>query len=236
MPAPTPAPTPEPVLAVTKLVLYNATTDEIIGAHDPLQDGAVINLDNYNANEISIEAITQPQTVGSVQFKVNGSHFRTENVAPYALNGDVDGNFGPWSFSPGVNTITAIPYSATKLSGEKGEALTVTITLNTGTSLRVENLDTKKKDNNSKVQSAISTEVERLIVVYPNPASDVLYVTAHQPGTYQLFGLQGHKVKSGEIAEGDAASINVATLPAGIYFLTITTEEGTSSQKVLIQH
>jgi hypothetical protein len=73
-------------------------------------------------------------------------------------------------------------------------------------------------------------------VVYPNPASDILYVAAHRTGTFQLFGLQGHKVKSGEILDGDAAGINVATLPAGIYFLTITTEEGTYSQKVLIQH
>ncbi len=242
VPPPVPTPEPEPAFAVTKLVLYNTKTDEIIGVHDPVQDGAIIDLDALGVDEISMEAITEPQTVGSVKFLVNGKSFRTENVAPYALNGDIDGNFGPWNFSTGKNTVTAIPYKEKKASGEKGEAMTVTITIKQGASLRVAGTDTKKKGESKNEEVAVATDnidsfIEKetwKVVVYPNPVSDVLHIAASGSGTYSLYGLHGRMTRSGKISGGDATYINVSSLPSGVYYLKIATKEGVSSQKIMI--
>jgi len=73
-----------------------------------LVDYQTINLNQFSA--INVKANTEG-AIGSVVFYVNGTKFRTENAAPYALAGDNSGNFYSWTPAIGSTTITAEAYS-----------------------------------------------------------------------------------------------------------------------------
>lgn len=101
------------------LILVNATTDTPIG---PIMDGDVVNLSEFPAGTtFNIVAETDETVVESVVFDFNGTNgFRTENVAPFALGGDIAGDFLPVSFAIGTNTVTATSFSA---NGGGGQAI-----------------------------------------------------------------------------------------------------------------
>ncbi|MDX2303544.1 MAG: HYR domain-containing protein [Microscillaceae bacterium] len=117
-----------PSNAVTQLLLINADTDTPIKM---LQEGDEINL--FASPGLSIQAITNPATVGSVRlFLTRGGvtqRNQVENIAPYALNGDANGNFNAFVFSTGTHTITATPYSSTGAGGTAGTPLTINFTV-----------------------------------------------------------------------------------------------------------
>ena len=107
--------------AVTAFTLINADTDQDIG---PLEDGDVLDLSKLPKN-LNVRAGTSPATVGSVSFSLDGSTFRSENVAPYALAGDASGDYWAWTPTPGTHTLTATPYSEKGGGGTVGASLTV---------------------------------------------------------------------------------------------------------------
>lgn len=49
-----------------------------------------------------------------------------ENVAPYSLNGDTNGEFNPASLGVGMHTLTLTPFSQPNLNGTPGAATTIT--------------------------------------------------------------------------------------------------------------
>jgi hypothetical protein len=106
---------------VKEFYLIDAKTDKII---QPLENGDIINL-AVNKLPLNIQAVTDPEEVGSVVFKLNGKVFRVESQAPYALNGDLDGDFLPWHPKVGKYKLEAIPYSKPNGKGVKGEPLMV---------------------------------------------------------------------------------------------------------------
>ena len=112
--------------SISSLTLLNATTDSEIG---PLSDGDVINLAELNGDPINVRANTSPATVGSVVFTLQGTPFRTENAAPYALVGNSGNDYYPWSPSPGDYELQATPFSQSKGLGTAGSTLTVTFTV-----------------------------------------------------------------------------------------------------------
>lgn len=77
------------------------------------------------------------------------------------------------------------------------------------------------------------TEVEELsIVVFPNPANDVLNVAGVEGEfAYQVFDVAGKVQLSGKAAE----NINVATLAKGIYVLAVITDEKTYNLRFVKQ-
>lgn len=86
--------------------------------------GQLNNEDELNASTIAIElVITSSLTAGSVVFDrtFNGVTIsRTENDAPWALFGDSNGNFNPWTPPVGEHEVTATVYSQ---SGGLGQAV-----------------------------------------------------------------------------------------------------------------
>jgi hypothetical protein len=62
-----------------------------------------------------------------VLFYLNDIPFRMENVAPYALGGDLSGDYLNWTPEVGTYTIHAIPYSGPTATGEAGIEQTITI-------------------------------------------------------------------------------------------------------------
>lgn len=121
-----------PALAgvVQNFTLINTASNQPIPGFDPIQNGAIIDLDALPTSQLSIRANTNPSTVGSVIFDLSGAQSRTEidNNSPYALFGDNNGNFEAWIPTPqkGQNyTLTATPFSEANGSGQAGEDLTI---------------------------------------------------------------------------------------------------------------
>ena len=93
-----------------------------------LTDGKVINRDTLCRWNVRANLCQSP--VGSVKFLINGSVFRTENTAPYSLNGDQpSGFFTPWIPNPGNYTLTAVACSGPSGSGTAGPSYTVRFTV-----------------------------------------------------------------------------------------------------------
>lgn len=116
--------------AVIYFTLINADTDQPIASHDPLVNGAVLNLVTLPTQNLNIRANTSPATVGSVQFGLDAdSSYLVESVAPYALAGDTSGNYNPWTPSLGQHTLTGTPYTAAGAGGTAGTPLTVTFSV-----------------------------------------------------------------------------------------------------------
>jgi hypothetical protein len=115
--------------AVTRLVLVNAATDQDLF---DLSDGMQINLASLPTTDLNVRAVTSPTTVGSVVFGYNGnSSYIIESVAPYAIGGDISGNYSTWPaiITLGSHRILATPWSATGGGGNPGSSLGVNVTV-----------------------------------------------------------------------------------------------------------
>ncbi len=116
--------------AITRLILVN-TEANIIGANRDLRELSAqdeIDLARYQDFGLNIRAEAQGN-VGSVVFTGNGfsPNPKIENLAPYALGGDANGNFNNIKnqFQAGETlTITATPYEHANGQGRAGEAFT----------------------------------------------------------------------------------------------------------------
>jgi hypothetical protein len=123
-------------LQVTHFSLINADTDLAISGFDMLTGGEVVlNLATLPTNNLNLRAHTLPEPTGSVQFGLNGNvSFRVESSAPYALAGDTNGNYGPWTLGVGPHTVTATPFTGANASGTAGAPLTLSLTIVDGNS------------------------------------------------------------------------------------------------------
>ncbi len=110
---------------VTGFTLVNAQTDRDIG---PLLDGGTIDLAK-TGGRLNVRADVSGK-VASVRFDLNGQrNYLTENVAPYALGGDTNGDYRGSTPSPGKHTLTATPYPQKGAAGPAGKRLSVTFTV-----------------------------------------------------------------------------------------------------------
>lgn len=108
---------------VISFTLINAELNEEIG---PLEEGDIINIDNYANNQFSIVANTLSDSVGSVVFDFNGEdNYQTDDTAPYSLAGEDGGSFNPVALPQGINTVTAIPFTGAGGTGVAGEPFTI---------------------------------------------------------------------------------------------------------------
>ncbi|RYU73852.1 InlB B-repeat-containing protein, partial [Hymenobacter persicinus] len=82
--------------ALVSFTLVNADTDQDIRTLAP---GATLDLGTLPTRNLNIRANTNPATVGSVVFELNGTQARSqvESVAPYALFSDSGGDYNAWT-------------------------------------------------------------------------------------------------------------------------------------------
>lgn len=95
--------------------LIDADTDEVVAGFDPIPEGAILPLSSLPAN-LSIRANPVPAQVGSVRLRLRGPSNKNqqENVAPYSLFSDQDGDYAPWDPTPplpGDYSLDAFPFS-----------------------------------------------------------------------------------------------------------------------------
>ncbi len=226
-------------LQATALTLVHEGTAGAIG---PLTENMTINLATIGNFSIRADICPGSTSVKSVRFILNGSVFRTENIAPYALNGDTPtGSYTKWNAAPGSYTLTATPYSGSSGSGTAGIALTRNFTIVSG-SAKIALVEQSSKD-----------EQEHLLV-YPNPFSNELTfefsVAEGADVTLELFSISGAKVatvfkgiahaSAPKSPEGDLASslhrevFRADAIPNGTYFYRLKTNGAVITEKVML--
>lgn len=118
-------------MTISSYTLVNADTNRDLLTITP---GMTLNLAALPRN-LNIRANTNAITA-SVELNLTGTqtHFESQNVIPYSLFGDFQGNYFNWTPTPiaGVYTLTATPFTAANGGGQAGTALTISFTL-TGT-------------------------------------------------------------------------------------------------------
>lgn len=116
---------------ISRFVLMDAKRDRDV---QTVKDGDVIQL-GWLSGRFSVRVEVYPETleesftgviVESVRFELDGRRVRTENVPPYALGGDVEGDYASFPISAGVHTLTATPFGANNAGGAQGVSRTVT--------------------------------------------------------------------------------------------------------------
>jgi uncharacterized protein YjdB len=108
-----------PAIGIAGFTLVNADSDLDITA---LKDAAFLDINVLQDMNVNIRANTNPSAVGSVSLQLTGpvNSSITENVAPYALFGDKDGDYNGAKLEIGEYTLEAIPFSEPNL-GERVE-------------------------------------------------------------------------------------------------------------------
>jgi hypothetical protein len=121
-----PPPASESVTSFSLVAASNRASLSTIG------NGAIVNLSDLGNQSLSVQANTNPGTVGSVSFDLdNGAYTHTENIAPYALCGKSgSGDDGCSQLqTTGSHTLTATVYSGANLSGTKEGSYSVSFTI-----------------------------------------------------------------------------------------------------------
>ncbi len=101
---------------VTTLMLIDAATSTDLG---PMMNGDTIDLQLLPDFSVRADVCSDPD-VQSVIFFLDGIDILTENVAPYAVNGDNNGFYNPWLLGVGYYTLSVTPYSGNNGSGSDG--------------------------------------------------------------------------------------------------------------------
>ena len=109
---------------VYSFTLVDSKADEPVPGFDPIPDGAVLNL-NQLPHDINIRA----NTVGNVKsvrfsFKEQDT-FRIETNSPFALFGDIEGDYSNAQLAVGEYELNATPYANKKGIGDPGHSATI---------------------------------------------------------------------------------------------------------------
>jgi hypothetical protein len=112
--------------AIPAFELVDADSDSVLR---PLADGDVLDRSELPPNLTIRANMAKTATVGSVHFMLDGAHARTENIVPYALSGDVDGDYAPATLTPGTHQLSAQSFSGPNMTGSAGPLLPLSITV-----------------------------------------------------------------------------------------------------------
>ena len=213
-----------------------------------LNDGMQIDKNTVQASFFNIRANTNSNAVGSVSLQLSGpiNKMQTENIAPYALFGDSNGNYSGQALPLGKYTITAKAYSGSNLSGSQlGDPYVLQFTLVNNVNLSV-NLVTNTLFSLDEEELASKSNDDTLVKIYPNPASVKLNVQSvsidHSTITHiNLFDMHGRLVKrnaSKNLLLGENQfQLQLDGIEDGIYILQVILQNGkVQLKKVIIKN
>ncbi|MEM1041544.1 MAG: choice-of-anchor D domain-containing protein [Bacteroidota bacterium] len=210
-------------VAVASFTLVDADTDEDVG---PLADGDRLVVGEMPAH-INVRANTVPAVVGSVRFRLNDdANYQTENSAPYALAGDAEGDYNPWTPAPGAYELTATPFEGANASGGAGTALAITFTVAAATDVEPEDVS----DRVVLLQAAPNPLRDRATVRFRLPASVHTHVAV-----YTLLGERVAVLVDGVLASGlHTVPFRAGSLPSGVYLLRVATARDEATRKLVL--
>lgn len=91
-------------------------------------------------------------------------------------------------------------------------------------------------DTTSPSYESIATTEKQQLLVMPNPASDHLTVSFHQPlKVIDIFDMQGHRAYTTS-ANGLSAEIDITTLAPATYIVVAHYADGIVSRKIIVHH
>lgn len=208
-------------IAFPGFVLVDADTDMPIGE---IAEGDTLDLDAATSN-INIQAAFLD--VGSVVFTLDGTDIRTETAPPYAIAGDVGGDYHPWEpFAPGTYMLVATPFSQGGGGGDAGKSVSATFVVTGSLSVGVED----------DVEIPDGFAIESL---YPNPfnPTTTMRVTLDRSGDYQMrvFNVLGQLVEqrvfANQVPGSVSVPVNMESRASGVYFFAF---EQKATGKVVI--
>lgn len=197
---------PPPTGGQISFSLINASTNGTIGS---ISNGTSFN----SAQGVNIRAIA-PSNTNSVRMTLSGrqSISRIENVAPYALYGDISGNYLASNLASGSYTIRAIAYSGSGGSGSVIADTSISFTVGSATS--------------SKAPFA-----------YPNPVKADGKVSIKLPNggsgdyTFIVSNASGVVLDKGQFTAGETSTdVNlqlsqVGKRGEGVYYMTLISKD-----------
>ena len=193
----------QPMQAVTALMIADRHGNPV----RPLHDGDKIDLADSVFTDFQIVAITTGE-VGSVKFRRNGQHIRTENQNPYSVSSHA------FKGSSGYHLLSATPYPEGNGKGEPGQAMRVFF----------------RTINGLATPAAYQGQIGDIsLSIYPVPVRDQLNVKISGGDTkiYQLSlrNYTGRTVFQGTYDGGESTySITMADMPYGLYYLEVQGE------------
>jgi hypothetical protein len=220
---------------VSNFTLINAETDRDIQA---IKNGDVIDLSTLPTSKLNIRANTIPSHVGSVVFHLNNWLTVRENHAPYAIGGDINGNYRAWSLPTGKHTLTATPYERKDAAGRKGTMHKVQFTV-------VDLLATYRIGTaNHQYKSMIDAKVIKTsLSAMPNPFSGATAVSFSVLQTgytiVQLYDQKGAMLENLYQAQAEAGvvyrlQLQSKELQSGVYMLRLTTSNEVQAYKLVL--
>ncbi|MEM9230722.1 MAG: Ig-like domain-containing protein [Pseudomonadota bacterium] len=115
-PEPQPEPEPEPEDVAMRFYLADTDTDETLME---LTADAKVGYDMVEGRDVTVYAVTADGTeVGSMRLSLSGNGSRVENVTPYSLSGDTDGDFFEGTgMEPGSYTLDVSAFDGSDAKG-----------------------------------------------------------------------------------------------------------------------
>ncbi|MFH1005402.1 MAG: T9SS type A sorting domain-containing protein [Bacteroidota bacterium] len=103
------------------------------------------------------------------------------------------------------------------------------------------NSDKKLKTTECKktnIENLTNSDTIDIIKVYPNPASEKIIITANNDNinAIEIYNEKGENVFQSANQQTDQFTINLRSLPTGIYLLKIKTEKKQFIQKIIVQY
>jgi hypothetical protein len=217
---------------VSRLILVNAETDQDIKT---LKNGDVIDLSTLPTRKLNIRAVVHPDTVGSVVFNLNNRYIVRENLAPYAIGGDIKGDYRYWTLPTGKHTLTATPYSKTYGKGTKGKTHSVTFTV-------VDLSETGRAANAEKEITDVQNR-EGSLRATPNPFSGQTTIHFSVPisgrTVLEVYDMKGAVMARLYEAQAEAGKtyrvpFDSKGLNSGMYMVRLITDKKVQSYKLVL--
>jgi hypothetical protein len=223
---------------IIDFVLVNAEADEDIMV---IHDGSTLDLGKLAATSFNIRAVTQVEEIpgGRVVFDYDGKkNFRTERVTPYALGGDINGDYASFPLLAGQHTLkgTVFPEYSPDFYAK---SITFQVVNNQEVSFRKSNstFTSPKETTEEELPKDFSKEIQT-VLAYPNPTESTLSIrlpdTAQSAKLY-LYNAQGHKVMETPGGNGGLLIMDVGHLAAGMYLLKVASDQSTEMHRILLK-
>ncbi|UOB17099.1 Ig-like domain-containing protein [Abyssalbus ytuae] len=221
---------------VVSFTLIDANTNKEVGI---LNNGDVIDIAMFRSNKFSVVANTGSIKVSSVVFDFNDIEgFKTENDAPYSLNGDYRKwrwtKYYPVEFSTGTNTITATPYSRKYGKGEPGVSLSISFEV-------IDSNNTlAKTEYTSKTILNEPGTLNQNVIFSPNPVKDyaeLSFQSTHSTLNAFIYDFNGRLMFNEMITvenNNTKKQIDMTKFASGVYILSLINNEGKSISRLKI--
>ena len=170
-----------------------------------LANGLQVSSSMTQGKGLNVRAGTNPAVVGSVHLTLDGpvTVSRTENGAPYALFGDVGGNYVPVALPLGTYTLSAVAYSGANRGGTVLESSSLTfsiVAINKSKELLSEvNMDDLYLDKTHVTEINQKKYSLNRGSIYPNPATLEAFIIVDSEQVVKeinLFDINSRLIKS----------------------------------------